>query len=44
MVKDKQTLVASHTYVESDQNVMSVRIISARKATQKERLQYESGQ
>jgi len=44
MAEDGQTLVVSHTYIESDQNNMSVRIISARKATRKEQRQYESSQ
>ncbi len=38
---DTQTLVVVHTYQAKDQE--TVRIISARKATKKERRQYEKG-
>lgn len=42
VAQDGRTLVVSHTYVEDDGDVISVRIISARQATSKERRHYES--
>ena len=41
VAQDGRTLVVSHTYVEDDGDVISVRIISARQATSKERRHYE---
>ena len=44
MDEDDQILVVSHTFVESDHGNITVRIISARRATRNERIQYESNQ
>lgn len=42
LTADKKTLVIVHTYIRSDSNEF-IRIISARKATKKERKNYEEG-
>lgn len=42
VAQDGRTLVVSHTHVEDDGRVTTIRIISARQATRKERRQYES--
>lgn len=40
--REVQTLVVAHTYQESQGNIATIRIISARKATKHEQQQYES--
>lgn len=42
LASDQQTLVVVHTYID-EESLEIVRIISARKATRKERLNYEEG-
>jgi uncharacterized protein len=40
---DSSTLVVVHTYIDRSNEIESIRIISARRATRKEREQYEEG-